>query len=127
MDILNAMENRVVHGEIVIVNIKECLKIFNKKIEKVDNLEGHKGDLSQVMMVQHQSLEEFQVAVMNSIEALRAQVEELNMSLEETKSDWALCKKAVASGVLTTNVAHSMRVKVSRLMRYRGKRRCLRD
>ena len=49
------------------------------------------------MMVQRQSLEEFQVAVMNSIEALRDQVEELNMSFEETKSDWALYKKVVAS------------------------------
>ena len=46
MDILNAMENRVVHGEIVIVNIKKCLKIFKQKIEKVDNLDRHKGDLS---------------------------------------------------------------------------------
>ena len=127
MDILNAMENRAVHGEIVTVNVKECLKIFKQKIEKVDNLEGHKGDLSQVMMVQRQSLEEFQVAMMNSIEALRAQVEELNMSLDETKSDWALCKKAVASRVLTTNATPSMKVEVWRLMRYRGKRRCPRD
>ena len=59
---------------------------------------------------------------MNSIKALRAQIEELHAGLEETKSDWALYKKAMASGVLTTNVIPPMKVKVSRPRRYKGKR-----
>ena len=48
---------------------------------------------------------------MNSIETLRAQVKELHAGLKETKTDWALCKKTVAGGVLNTNVAPPMRIK----------------
>lgn len=60
--------------------------------------------------------------MVNFIEALRAQVEELHASLEETKSDWTFYKKAVASRVLTTNVAPLMKVEVLRPRRYRDKR-----
>ena len=58
---------------------------------------------------------------MNSIEALRDRVEELHASLEETKSDWALCKKVVTNGVLNTNAAPLIRVKVLRPRRYGSK------
>lgn len=122
VDLLNAIENEVVHGEIAVAKIKEHLKIFEHKMEEVDDLGEQMGDLSQDVVAQRQSIEEFQVVVMNSIEALRAQVEELHEGLEETKSDWALCKKAVANGVLNTNVAPPMRVEVPRQRRYGGKR-----
>ena len=56
-------------------------------MEEVDDLGERMSDLSQDVVAQRQSLEEFQVVVMNSIEALRAQVEELHEGLEETKSD----------------------------------------
>ena len=91
-------------------------------MEEVDDLGEQISNLSQDVVAQRQSLEEFQVVVMNSIEALRAQVEELHEGLEETKSDWELCKKAVANGVLNTNAAPSMRVEVPRQRRYGGKR-----
>ena len=42
--------------------------------------------------------------------------------VEETKTDWVLCKRAVASGVLNTNAAPQMRVEVLRPKRYRSKR-----
>lgn len=121
VDLFNAMENGVVRGEIAIAKIKEHLEIFKQKMDEVDDLREQMGDLSQDVVVQRQSLEEFQVMVMNSIEALRAQVEELHEGLEETKSDWALCKKAMVNGVLNTNAAPPMRVKVPRQMRYGGK------
>lgn len=60
--------------------------------------------------------------VINSIEAPKAQVEELHVDLEETKNNWVLCKKTVASGVLNTNVAPLMRVDVLRPRRYGIKR-----
>lgn len=80
------------------------------------------GRPSQDVMAQCQSLEEFQAVVIHFIEALRAQVEELHASLEETKSDWTLYKKAMASRVLTTNVTPLMKVEVLRLGRYGDKR-----
>ena len=122
VDLLNAMENRVVRGEIAVAEIKERLEIFEQKMEEVDDLGERMGDLSQDVVAQRQSLEEFQAVVMNSIEALRAQVEELHAGLEETKMDWVLCKKAVASGVLNTNAAPPMRVEVPRPRRYGGRR-----
>ena len=82
VDLLNTMENRVVRGEIAVAEIKEHLEIFEQKMEDVDDLGEWMGDLSQDVVVQRQSLEEFQAVVMNSIEALRAQVEELHAGLE---------------------------------------------
>lgn len=87
VDLLNSMENRVVRWEIVVTEINECLKIFEQKMKEVDDLRERMGDLSQDMMAQHQSLEEFQAIVMNSIETLRAQVKKLHTGLEETRSD----------------------------------------
>ena len=122
VDLLNAMENRVVRGEIAVTEIKEHLEIFEQKMEEVDDLSERMGNLSHDVVAQRGSLEEFQSVVMNSIEALRAQVEEFHAGLEETKTDWALCKKAVASRVLNTNAARPMRVEVPRPRRYEGKR-----
>ena len=87
VDLLNSMENRVVRWEIVVTEIKECLKIFEQKMKEADDLRERMGDLSQDMMAQHQSLEQFQAIVMNSIETLRAQVKKLHAGLEETRSD----------------------------------------
>lgn len=47
VDMLNAMENRFVLGEIIFVEIMEHFKIFEQKIEKVDHLEGWMSDLNQ--------------------------------------------------------------------------------
>ena len=91
-------------------------------MEEMDDLGERMGDLSHNVVAQRGSLEEFQAVVFNSIEVLRAQVEELHAGLEETKMDWALCKKAVANGVFNTNAAPPMRVEVPRPKRYRGKR-----
>lgn len=59
--------------------------------------------------------------MINSIEALKAYMGELYLGLEETKSDWALRKKAVTSGVLTPIAIPPLRVEVSRPMGYEGK------
>lgn len=91
-------------------------------MEEADDVGEQMGNLSQDVVAQCQSLEEFQVVVMNSIEALRAQVEELHAGLKETKMDLALCKKAVPSRVFNTNAAPPMRVEVPRQRRYGGKR-----
>lgn len=48
---MNAMENRFVLGEIVVVEITEHFKIFEQKIEKVDHLEGRMSDLNQDVLV----------------------------------------------------------------------------
>lgn len=90
-------------------------------MEKINDLEGHMRDLSQDVVVQGQSLEKFQIVVMNSIEALRAQIEELHAVLQETKSDWALCKKTVANGMFITNAGPLIRVEVPKPKRYWGK------
>lgn len=122
MDLLNVMENRVVHGENVVYEIKVRLEIFEQKMEELGDLGEPTDDLSQDVVAQRQSLEEFQAMVINSIEAPKAQVEELHVDLEETKNNWVLCKKTVASGVLNTNVAPLMRVDVLRPRRYGIKR-----
>ncbi|KAL9422459.1 hypothetical protein AB3S75_034683 [Citrus x aurantiifolia] len=72
VDLLNAMENQVVCREIVVAKMKERLEIFKQKMDEVDDLGGQIGDLSQDVMAQRQSLEEFQAMVMNSIKVLRA-------------------------------------------------------
>lgn len=63
-------------GEIAVVEIKERLEIFEQTMKEVGHLGGWMGDLSHDIVVQRQSLEEFQTVVMNSIEVLKAQVEE---------------------------------------------------
>ena len=122
VDFLNAMENWVVHGENVVVEIKKRLKIFEQKMEELGDLREPTDDLSQDVVAQPQSLEEFQAIVINSVEALKAQVEELHVGLEETKNNLVLCKKTVASGVLNTNVVPLMRVNVLRPRGHRTKR-----
>lgn len=108
-------------GEIAVVEIKKRLEIFEQTMKEVGDLGGWMGDLSHDIVVQRQSLEEFQTVVMNSIEVLKAQVEEFHTGLEKTKSVWALCKKTVASGVLNINATTLIKVEVLIPRRYRGK------
>lgn len=46
VDMPNTMENKVVHGEITIIEIREYLKIFEQKTEEINNINGWMGDLS---------------------------------------------------------------------------------
>ena len=64
---------------------------------------------------------------MNSIEGLRAQVEELYRGHKKIKNNRALCKKAVASEVLTTNAIPLIKIEVPETNEVRGQARCPRD
>lgn len=90
-------------------------------MKEVGDLGGWMGDLSQDVVAQRQSLEEFQIVVMNSIKSLKTQVEEFHTGFEKTKSIWAPCKKTVASGVLNINATPPIKVEVLIPMRYVGK------
>ena len=70
-DLLNAMENWVVRGEIAVLDIMERLEIFKQNMKEVDDLGERMGNLSHDVVEQRRNLEEFQAVVMNSIEVLR--------------------------------------------------------
>ncbi|KAJ0099732.1 hypothetical protein Patl1_19989 [Pistacia atlantica] len=115
------MEARVMRNEVNVAEVKEHLDVLDQKMDDVEGMVETMGEFRQHVADKHQVFEEFQVVVLDSLRTLQAQVEELRSGLEESKGDWAFCKRAVANGVVT-NAAPPARVEVPRPRKYGGKR-----
>jgi hypothetical protein len=62
-------------------------------------------------------------ALSNLEEKLDTQLQELKAGLEETRADWAMCKRAVASGSVSTHtVSYSPRIEAPKPKEFDGKR-----
>ncbi|KAJ0094992.1 hypothetical protein Patl1_14930 [Pistacia atlantica] len=120
-DVIASMEARVMRNEVNVAEVKEHLDVLDQKMDDVEGMVETMGEFRQHVADKHQAFEEFQVVVLDSLRTLQAQVEELRSGLEESKGDWAFCKRAVANGVVT-NAAPPARVKVPRPRKYGGKR-----
>ncbi|KAJ0102578.1 hypothetical protein Patl1_04661 [Pistacia atlantica] len=121
VDVIASMEARVMRNEVNVAEVKEHLDVLDQKMDDVEGMVETMGEFRQHVADKHQAFEEFQVVVLDSLRTLQAQVEELRSGLEESKGDWAFCKRAVANGVVT-NAAPPARVEVPRPRKYGGKR-----
>ncbi|CAL5430771.1 unnamed protein product [Camellia sinensis] len=112
-------------------DVKERLDQLEQRIEQLDgNVESQVEELLESVRdtirinseAQRQESYDFQERILKAICQLQDQVQELKEGLEETRADWAICKRAVASGGVATNVGFTPRLEAPKPKEFDGKR-----
>ncbi|GMQ12089.1 hypothetical protein CsSME_00054546 [Camellia sinensis var. sinensis] len=130
-DILSAMETRVVKVEFAVADVKERLDRLEQGMDQLDGkvecqvdelLESVRDTIRGNHESHKQESYDFEERILKAISQLQDQVHELKEGLEETRADWAMCKRAVASGGVATNAGFTPRLEAPKPKEFDGKR-----
>lgn len=131
-DVLTAMETKVVKMELAVADMLERLDCVEQGMGELDGrVEGQVGELRGTMQSTNEANTEawrhesqaFQTKVIETLSLMQAQLDEFKKSLEETREDWALCKRAATSGTATTQqIVSTPRVDVPKPKEFSGRR-----
>ncbi|XP_060674828.1 uncharacterized protein LOC132804444 [Ziziphus jujuba] len=131
-DVLTAMETKVVKMELVVADMMERLDRVEQGMEElggrvkdqVGELRGTMQDTNEANTeAWRQESQAFQAKVMETLSLMQAQLDEFKKSLEETRGDWALCKRAATSGTVTTQqIVSTPRVDAPKPKEFSGRR-----
>ncbi|KAG6627028.1 hypothetical protein CIPAW_15G094100 [Carya illinoinensis] len=102
---VSTLDNTVTRMEVAVADVRDWLDIVEQGLEEL-GLEGQSESLKESILstinptieAQHVENVAFQDRVLGELTKLQGQMEEHRVGLEETKADWAICKRAVANG-----------------------------
>ncbi|XP_042968946.1 uncharacterized protein LOC122301604 [Carya illinoinensis] len=102
---VSTLDNTVTRMEVAVADVRDRLDIVEQGLEEL-GLEGQSESLKESILstisptIEAQRVENvaFQDRVLGELTKLQGQMEDYRVGLEETKADWAICKRAVANG-----------------------------
>ncbi|GMQ10432.1 hypothetical protein CsSME_00053434 [Camellia sinensis var. sinensis] len=111
-------------------DVKEWLDRLEQGMEQLDGkVEGQVEELLEFVWdtiwtnheTHKQESYDFEERILKAISQFQDQVQELKEGLEETRADWAMSKRAVASGGVTTNARFTPRLEAPQPKEFNGK------
>ncbi|XP_042951365.1 uncharacterized protein LOC122286598 [Carya illinoinensis] len=127
---VSTFNNTIAKMEVEVADVKDRLDIMEQSLEEL-GLEGQSEVLKEsILSIVNPTIEAhyarniaFQDRVLGELARLQEQMEEHWLGLEETRADWAMCKRAVANGNLNgVGVGATPRVDTSKPKEFDGKR-----
>ncbi|KAG7979636.1 hypothetical protein I3843_05G140800 [Carya illinoinensis] len=127
---VSTLDSTVTRMEVAVADVRDRLDIVEQGMEEL-GLEGQSESLKEsILSTIHPTIEAqrvenvaFQDRVLGELTKLHGQMEEYRVGLEETKADWAICKRAVANGgVVGAGMMATPRVDTPKPKEFDGKR-----